>query len=437
MKTILVVSFILSVFVFAFASNEDLQLASQYINAFFGKDFSTAYELQNDMVKAQLNEQAMEQTHQYIIDNYGNPVSVIEIKQQTQDVYQIFVFYMQFEDAYLNVNVVFDQNKEVARFLIQHAPAPSNKPDYANPDYFDEIEVSFGEEPWIIPGLLTIPKDAKSAPLVIIIGGSGPTDSNGSVGPNQPYRDIAWGLSTNGIATLRYDKRTKVYGEKIAKDKIEPTMEFEYIEDIFQAIRFASEMERFRFSEIYLAGHSMGTIVTPYVCKNSNFVDGIILLAAPARRLAQISLDQNKYFAPISGITEEQLTQIEALFGKLLDHELPPETIIDPNSNLKASYYYDTDNYQTMVSLENFNKPVLILQGEEDFQTLIEKDFYVLKDKFSDRKNFTFKSFDKLNHLFIETEPGIFHTTEEYRKQGFVDEKVIETIVNWIKINKR
>jgi dienelactone hydrolase len=433
MKKFLALTFIMSIIALSFALSEDLQIASQYVNAFLGKNFSRAYEMQNNMVKAQLNEQAMEQTYQYIIENYGNPISVIEIKQQTQDIYQIFVFYMQFEDAYLNVNVVLDQNKEVAQFLIQPAPVPSNKPDYANPDYFDEVEVSFGKDPWIIPGLLTIPKDAKSAPLVIIIGGSGPTDRNGTVGPNQPYRDIAWGLSTNGIATLRYDKRTKVYGEKIIEGEIEPTIQFEYIEDIFQAIRFASEMERFRFSKIYLAGHSMGTIVTPYVCKNSNFIDGIILLAAPARRLAQISLDQNKYFAPISGITQEQLGQIEKMFIQLLDHQLPPETIIDPNTNLKASYYYDTDNYQTLVSLEDFKKPVLVLQGEEDFQTLVDKDFNVLKEKFSDNENFTFRSFERLNHLFIETEPGIFHTTREYTKQGFVDEKVIETIVNWIK----
>ncbi|MEA2065817.1 MAG: alpha/beta hydrolase [Thermotogota bacterium] len=433
MKKSLVIFLILIAFSFAFASSEDLQIVSQYINAFFGKDFSTAYELQNDMVKAQLDEKAMEQTHQYIVNNYGNPVSIIEIKQDTQDVYKIFVFYMHFDNAYLNVNVVLDQNKKVAQFLIQPAPAPSSKPNYANPDNFVESEVSFGEEPWKIPGTLTIPKNTESFPMVIIIGGSGPTDRNGTVGPNQPYRDIAWGLSTNGIATLRYDKRTKVYGEKIIEEEIEPTMQFEYIEDIFQAINFVSKMET--VSEIYLAGHSLGGIVTPYSGKKSESVDGIILLAAPARKLAQISLDQNKYFAPISGITEEQLGQIEKMFKELLDHKLPPETIIDPNANLKASYYYDTDKYQTLVSLEDFKKPVLVLQGEEDFQTLMDKDFNVLKEKFSDKKNFTFRSFERLNHLFIETETDIFHTTEEYTKQGFVNKRVIETIINWIKSN--
>ncbi|MFW6119889.1 MAG: alpha/beta hydrolase family protein, partial [Petrotogales bacterium] len=279
----------------------------------------------------------------------------------------------------------------------------------------------------------TVPKNAENPPLMMIIGGSGPTDRNGTVGPNQPYRDIAWGLSTNGIATLRYDKRTKTYGEKIIKEEIEPTMQFEYIEDIFHAIRFVTEKEGLKFSEIYLAGHSLGAIVTPYVGKKSELVNGIILLAAPARRLAQISLDQNKYFAPISRITNEQLNQIEEMFNKLLNHELPPDTVIDPNSNLKASYYYDTDNYQTMDLLEDFNKPVLILLGEEDFQTLMEKDYNILQEKFSDRRNFTFKSFDELNHLFIKTEPGIFHTTEEYTKQGFVDQRVIETIASWIK----
>ncbi|MFW6120354.1 MAG: DUF3887 domain-containing protein, partial [Petrotogales bacterium] len=154
MKKSLVIIFLVAIFSVVFGSSDDLKIANKYINAFFGKNFELVYDLQNETVKAQFSLNAMEGTHQYVINNYGNPVSVIKINQDTQDVYKIFVFYMKFENAYLNVNVVLDQNKKVAQFLIQPAPAPSNKPDYANPDSFNEMEVTFGEEPWKITGLL-------------------------------------------------------------------------------------------------------------------------------------------------------------------------------------------------------------------------------------------------------------------------------------------
>jgi uncharacterized protein len=33
-----------------------------------------------------------------------------------------------------------------------------------------------------------------------------------SIGANRPFRDLAEGLASRGVAALRYDKRTKTYG---------------------------------------------------------------------------------------------------------------------------------------------------------------------------------------------------------------------------------
>ena len=38
--------------------------------------------------------------------------------------------------------------------------------------------------------------------------------------PNKPFRDLAWGLASQGIAVLRYDKRTKVYAANLKREKI-------------------------------------------------------------------------------------------------------------------------------------------------------------------------------------------------------------------------
>ncbi len=45
-------------------------------------------------------------------------------------------------------------------------------------------------------------------PAAVMVQGSGPNDRDETIGPNKPFRDIAEGLSSDGIAVLRYDKRT-------------------------------------------------------------------------------------------------------------------------------------------------------------------------------------------------------------------------------------
>ena len=52
-------------------------------------------------------------------------------------------------------------------------------------------------------------------PVVVLVQGSGPSDRDETIGPKQARsRDLAWGLASQGIAVLRYDKRTYVYPTK-------------------------------------------------------------------------------------------------------------------------------------------------------------------------------------------------------------------------------
>ena len=54
---------------------------------------------------------------------------------------------------------------------------------------------------------VTLPKGAGPFPAVVLVQGSGPHDRDETIGPHEPFRDLAWGLASRGIAVLRYDKR--------------------------------------------------------------------------------------------------------------------------------------------------------------------------------------------------------------------------------------
>ncbi len=81
-------------------------------------------------------------------------------------------------------------------------------------------------------------------------------------------------------------------------------------------------------------------------------------------------------------------------------------------------------------------KPVLILQGENDRQVYME-DFALWKEKLASHPDATFKSYPGLNHLFgkYEGDPVPFSQliVVEYMQHTPIPEEVIQDIAAWAK----
>src|SRR5690606_37219939 len=78
---------------------------------------------------------------------------------------------------------------------------------------FSEQELSIGEGDAALPATLALPAGEGPFPAVVLVHGSGPHDRNETVGPNRPFLDIARGLAAQGVAVLRYEKRSKAHPE--------------------------------------------------------------------------------------------------------------------------------------------------------------------------------------------------------------------------------
>src|SRR5690606_21778604 len=74
---------------------------------------------------------------------------------------------------------------------------------------FGERELSVGEGERALPATLALPDGAGPFPAVVLVHGSDPHDRDETIGPNRPFLDIARGLAAQGIAVLRYEKRTR------------------------------------------------------------------------------------------------------------------------------------------------------------------------------------------------------------------------------------
>ena len=102
---------------------------------------------------------------------------------------------------------------------------------YVIPEEIDEVDVTVGASGWALPGKLTFPKGVRPYPVVVLVHGSGPHDMDETLGPNRPFKDLALGLASAGIAVLRYDKRSYDVKGKIEADPAKPR----YVETVYGA----------------------------------------------------------------------------------------------------------------------------------------------------------------------------------------------------------
>ncbi len=97
---------------------------------------------------------------------------------------------------------------------------------------------------------------------------------------------------------------------------------------------------------------------------------------------------------------------------------------------IPAFFWRYLRDYDVVGTAAKLRMPVLILQGERDYQVTLE-DFAGWKKGLAGRGNVTFKSYPALNHLFM-TGKGKARP-EEYEAPGHVAREVVDDIAAWVK----
>ncbi|WP_036932225.1 alpha/beta fold hydrolase [Prevotella sp. HUN102] len=262
-----------------------------------------------------------------------------------------------------------------------------------------------------LPGKLVLPKNGTAPyPCVVLVHGSGPSDMNEQIGQNRPFYDIAKGLSERGIAVIRYDKRTYVYKNKIAPDGKQVNYDTEVVDDAVAAVRLAGTFREIDKKRIYIVGHSLGANLAPRIAERANNVAGLVMMAGTSITLKEVIQKQIRDL--MKGEPQEKID----------------ETIKSMIDSQPASYWEMDADYSVGKTLKNLKQPVLILQGERDYQVTME--MYRMWDKYAKGKNISCKSYPKLNHLFIEGE-GV-STPQEYAVPGNVAQYVLDDIAKFI-----
>ena len=291
-----------------------------------------------------------------------------------------------------------------------------------------------------LQGILSIPDDANGPlPAAVLVHGSGPSDMDEKVGNNYPFRDLAQGLSARGIAVLRYDKRTYVYGKQMKGD-VNLSVREETIEDAVLAAELLRNDPRIDPNQVFIIGHSLGGMLAPRIDAEGGHFAGLVIMAGSPRRLEEILIDQNVALLNslnrwLRAIAKRQIAALISKFDHLYDlsdEEAKSTRLL--GRHVTAYYFKEMGEHPCADYLKDLTKPILILQGDKDFHVSVERDFGAYQQLLGGRPNVTFKLYPNLNHLFMPSVYGdIRKAKQEYQVSQHVHPQVIEDIADWIR----
>ncbi len=388
-----------------------------------------------EKVKAAMGPKEAEQMWEGITSQVGQYRSEISAKPTKVTGFYSVQFACRFDRGKVRLRIVLDDSDRLAGLWFDRIDreVAYTQPAYVSSELFREEKgtVSAGRFP--LPGTLTIPKAAGPHPAVVLVHGSGPHDEDETVGANKPFRDLAWGLASRGIAVLRYEKRT--HKHPTATKPADWTLETETIDDALAAADLLRKRPEIDPKRVFVVGHSQGAFAAPFIAQRDPKLAGIILLAGNARSILDLVEEQTEYIVKVSGAaddeTKKKVREVKEALAAIRAGRLEgaSEKLGMPAAHLERLHKLDPVGAAAGLRL-----PILILQGGRDYQ-VTKADFAIWKKQLAGKENITLKLYEPLNHLFIAGEGP--STPAEYEQPGHVDERVVADIADWIKSRPR
>ncbi len=413
-------------------------VARRAVELFFNEQFAEFRELGNERLKAGMTEALGQQAVKQVRFQLGAFKEVTSASEQGAG----FLVRAAFQRGSGTFRVAFDPDGRIAGFTVAKLDVDSTstdfeRPAYAQPDRYREssIELTPTEtKRGSLPGTLTVPVGRGPFPAVVLVHGSGPNDQDETLGPNKPFRDLAWGLASRGIAVLRYNKRTKEHPTAMAPAEI--TLAYEVTDDVQLATKLLRTRSEIDPKRIFVLGHSLGAMAAPTIARDDANTAGIIVMAGPARPLIDLIEEQIAYIGsidPAQAATPQYQAQM-ALIRKSAAaiREGRGDTLTEAILGMPPAYIVRFSKVDAPKIAATLSKPILVIHGGRDYQVTM-KDYERWRKVLGRRSNVTWLLFEDLNHLMIKgSGPS---TPTEYMTAGHVDERIIQAVAEWVEQN--
>jgi dienelactone hydrolase len=400
-----------------------------FIQLFADESFEAAHGRLSEQAAAQITPDQLRDVWEQLRTQKGRFREIDGIEYRGPDrEFQVFVATLAFRSGRQRAVVVLSEDAVAG---LQFPPGEEwQPPAYVDQSAFTERELSLSAgDGCSLGATLTLPTGEESVPGVVLVHGNGAQDRDQTIGPNKTFKELAWGLATNGVAVLRYDKRTLACDVDLADLTIDDVV----TEDALTALARLRETER--VSATMVVGHSFGGRLAPRIAARDDDVDGIVMLAALARPIPDAIVDQQEHLANVDGTvteTEQQaLAEVRRIAERIRTLDIADDEVVLGFGG--DEYYRTLQEYDHLATAADLAVPRLVAQGGRDWQVTDEADLPLWRDALAGESNVRFQVYPDLNHRF---QPGEGRETiEEYFRDVSVAEQLVVDVAEFVRGN--
>ena len=436
-KTILIISLF---FIFFTAQSQDTKLCTAIsqgtIRQFQTNQADSVFNYFNDDMRSRLSAAELAKIWSQLESAMGKYTGMGEPHgMQFEDYYQIET-QLRFEKKNLRYRLAFDKDNRISgMYFVPYKKHRNPQLEMVNNEIFQEMPIMIKTHDLNLPATLCIPKGIKNFPIIVFVHGSGANDRDETIGPNKPFRDMAHGLAELGIASIRYDKRSLVNPNTLMDIGDKSMLDAVVTDDALAAVKMAKEVQNVDPKQVFIVGHSLGAMMAPRIAQKDFEIKGIVMLAGNARPLEDLVYDQYKYIYNQNGLTKTEKAKLREI-KKQVKNVKHLDSYVEAGERVKlpvtsdVRFWQSVNDYKQVETAQSISQPMLIMQGLRDYQVM-PREFKIWQHKLHKKNNVSFKSYAKLNHLFLEGEGKSY--PKEYEVKGNVPQYVISDIAQWVK----
>ena len=301
-------------------------------------------------------------------------------------------------------------------------------PAYADVNAFEETDVVVGQAPWELGGTLTVPRGHGPYPAVVLVHGSGFADRDATAGATKGFRDLAWGLASRGVATLRYDKRTLTHALAFARQP-DFTIDDELVDDALAAVELLRQTPRIDPARIYVLGISLGGVAAPRIVQRDAAIAGLIFHSAPSGMFWNDFVDQAQRRVEADGeISASDERRLDIARARVAAMEALAAGSPASHMNIRPSHFLDRADYRPDAVARDLPIPMLILHSLND-EVLSGEEIVGWVASLRRRDDVVFR-------LYREHTHGLFdrrrRSGPDLRPEIHVGSEVISDIASWV-----
>jgi hypothetical protein len=248
------------------------------------------------------------------------------------------------------------------------------------------------------------------------------------------FREIAWGLARQGVAVVRFDKRTSAHEDMFAARRRPASLDEEFTDDATAAVRALLARPEIDRRAVYVLGHSQGSLIAPLVANRVPEVRGVVEVSAAGRPTADMIEEQVRYVsstlaASDTGARKEAQAML-AVVAAMRDPATPDSALVLGHY---MSYWREVEAVHPIDLVSAFaarGGRVLVVHGGRDF-LVTDADFARWQNALGANPRVTLRRHDALNHLM---QPGVGRMRpEEVYERRPVDDAFLADLARWLR----